>query len=177
MKSEPAQRDEPEDRPGAGPSRTGAGAMKRGLELFRYVVSIGAVTALLLSVATYLWALSKAFLFVEALLTASTSPPDAALVKLYESVDSILIATVLLIVGYGLWTLFVGDLNLPPSLTTLSFDHLKGRTAGTLLLVMAVRFLEVLVARPEPDELLAVGVSVTLIGALLFAFANWQRPH
>ncbi|WP_353080842.1 MULTISPECIES: YqhA family protein [Tessaracoccus] len=176
MKSEPAQRDEPEDRPGAGPSRTGAGAMKRGLELFRYVASIGAVTALLLSVATYLWALSKAFLFVEALLTASTSP-DAALVKLYESVDSILIATVLLIVGYGLWELFVGDLNLPPSLTTLSFDHLKGRTAGTLLLVMAVRFLEVIVARPEPDELLAVGVSVTLIGALLFAFANWQRPH
>ena len=43
MKSEPAQRDEPEDRPGAGPSRTGAGAMKRGLELFRYVASIGAV--------------------------------------------------------------------------------------------------------------------------------------
>ncbi|MCC2594003.1 YqhA family protein [Tessaracoccus sp. OS52] len=175
MNTEPTHRDEAEA-PGVGPSMRGAGAMKRGLELFRYIAAIGAVTALLLSVTTYLWALSKALLFVETLLTASTNP-DAALVKLYESVDSILIATVMLIVGYGLWELFVGDLNLPPSLTTLSFDHLKGRTAGTLLLVIVVRFLEVLVARPEPDELLAVGLSVTLIGALLFAFSNWHRPQ
>ncbi len=175
MTTEPAQGAEAEDVPGAEPSVPAVRAIKRGLERFHYIAAIGAIAALLLSLVTFLWALNKAWLFFRLLTESENS--DAALVKLFESMDAILIATVMLVVGYGLWELFVGDLELPPSLTTLSFDHLKGRVAGTLLLVMVVRFLEVLVTRPESDVLLATGVSVTLIGALLFTFSNWHRTH
>ncbi|WP_415973858.1 YqhA family protein [Rhodococcus sp. 077-4] len=144
------------------------------VEQVRFISIIGASTALLLSAVTYMWALAKGADFVRLLVVEGLSS-DKALVKLFESIDSILIATVLLIVGFGLWELFVHDLDLPPSLTTTSFGQLKRQTAGTLLLVLVVRFLEVSITRPEPDQLIAQGVSTALVGGLLIVFATWHR--
>lgn len=146
------------------------------IEHIRYVAVIGATTALFLSAVTYIWALGKAVIFVHILAVEGLSS-DPALVKLFESIDSILIATVLLIVGFGVWELFVHDLDLPPSLTTASFDHLKGRIAGTLVLVLVVRYLERLVSKPSPEDILALGISTALVGGLLFVFATFHRPH
>lgn len=144
------------------------------VEKVRFMSIVGASTALLLSAVTYMWALAKGVDFVRLLIVEGLSS-DKALVKLFESIDSILIATVLLIVGFGLWELFVHDLDLPPSLTTTSFGQLKRQTAGTLLLVLVVRFLEVSITRPEPDELIAQSVSTALVGGLLIVFATWHR--
>lgn len=146
------------------------------IEHIRYAAVIGAATALFLSAVTYLWALGKAVTFVHILAVEGLSS-DPALVKLFESIDSILIATVLLIVGFGVWELFVHDLDLPPSLTTTSFDHLKGRIAGTLALVLAVRYLERLISKPSPEEILALGISTALVGGLLLVFATSRRSH
>lgn len=144
------------------------------VERIRFISIVGAGTALLLSAVTYLWALAKGVDFVRLLFVEGLSS-DTALVKLFESIDSILIATVLLIVGFGLWELFVADLELPASLTTSSFGQLKRQTAGTLLLVLVVRFLEVSITRPEPDELIAQAVSTALVGGLLIIFSTWHR--
>lgn len=144
------------------------------VEHVRFVSTIGAATALLLSAVTYIWALAKGVDFVRLLLVEGLSS-DKALVKLFESIDSILIATVLMIVGLGLWELFVHDLDLPPALTTTSFGQLKRQTAGTLLLVLVVRFLEISITRPAPDELMAQGVTTALVGGLLLVFAYWHR--
>lgn len=157
-----------------GPSSPRRRRRRVPVEHLRYVSLIGAITALLLSTVTYLWALAKAVTFVQILAVEGLSS-DQALVKLFESIDSILIATVLLIVGFGLWELFVRDLDLPPPLTTVSFEHLKKQIAGTLLLVLVVRFLEYFVSRPAPDELLALGISTALVGGLLFVYTNWHR--
>ena len=66
-------------------------------------------------------------------------------------------------------------LELPPSLTTDSFDDLKAKISTTLILVLVVRFLETVVSRPAADELLQFGAAVTLVGGLLLVFAKWQR--
>ncbi|OZE85319.1 hypothetical protein CH298_21740 [Rhodococcoides fascians] len=140
----------------------------------RFISIIGATTALLLSAVTYVWAFAKGVDFVRLLFVEGLSS-DPALVKLFESIDSILIATVLLIVGFGLWELFVHDLDLPQSLTTTSFGQLKRQTAGTLFLVLVVRFLEVSITRPQPDELIAQSISTALVGGLLIVFSTWPR--
>jgi len=42
-------------------------------------------------------------------------------------------------------------------------------------LILVVRFPGTLVQDPEPYELLARGISVTLVGSLLMVFAVWRR--
>jgi len=78
-------------------------------------------------------------------------------------------------VAVGLWELFIGDLRLPPALTMTSFDDLKAKIATTLILVLAVRFLEALVAGTEGSDLLELGAALTLVGGLLLVLANWRR--
>lgn len=139
----------------------------------RYFAVIGAATALVLSLASYAWSIVKAVSFVDSLLGGS-SEDDVALVKLFAAVDVILIGTVMLIIGLGLWELFVHDLDVPPALATTSFDDLKAKIATTLVLVLVVQFLENLVQQPTADELLKRGVAVTLVGLLLVVFARWR---
>ena len=83
-----------------------------------------------------------------------TGPREDPLVYLFESIDTVLAGVVLLQVGLGLWELCVGDLVLPESLATHTFDELEAKVAGTLVLVLVVRFLEELVQDPEPQQLL-----------------------
>ena len=137
--------------------------MRGVLERARFVVAIGTVTSLALALASFAWAGVKAVQFVHLLFTAG-SDADTPLVKLFESVDTVLIGTVLLTIAVGLWELFIGDLDLPPALTMTSFDDLKTKVASTLVLVLVVRFLESLVRQPTNDELMELGIAVTLDG-------------
>jgi uncharacterized membrane protein YqhA len=151
------------------------GPLDRALASSRFLAGIGAVTALALAAVSFCWAVVKVVRFVSSLVTAGGSE-EVDLVKLFESVDTILIGTVLLITGLGLWELFIGDLDLPPALTVTSFDELKRKVASTLVLVLAVRFLESLVSHPTGDGLLDLGIAVTLVGGLLVVYAYWRKP-
>lgn len=146
---------------------------RRTLLATRYLVVVGATTSLLLAAATYIWSIVKALGFVRTLL-AGTPKEDEALVKLFATVDVVLIGTVLLVIGLGLWELFVEDLDLPPALTTSTFDDLKAKIATTLVLVLVVQFLEAMVERPDAEALMHRGIAVTLVGGLLVVFAKWR---
>lgn len=157
-------------RPTSGPGRLVAEVLERS----RYLVVIGSVTSLALGLASFAWGVVKAVSFVGELVK-ETGRDDLALVKLFQSIDIILIGTVLLTIGLGLWELFIHDLALPPALSTSSFADLKSKTATTLLLVLVVRFLETLVSGTPADDLLQLAIAVSLVGALLLAFSVWKR--
>lgn len=162
------------DDPASGPSDvTKPAVLRRGLEMARYLVAGGSLTVLIVCAATFVWAGIKAVRFVQAA-ASSASLSKGALVYLFECIDTILIGVVLLQVGLGLWELCVGDLALPESLTAHTFDGLEAKVASTLVLVLVVRFLEVLVQSPSPETLVATAVSVSLIGGLLVVFARWR---
>jgi uncharacterized membrane protein YqhA len=160
--------------PAGSESRPAGSKVSRGLEASRYLAAVGAVTSVVLAAVSFSWAVAKAVSFVISLI-ANSSRDEVDLVKLFESIDTILIGTVLLMLGVGLWELFVGDLALPDALTADSFDELKAKLATTLLLVLVVRFLEALVVRPAEEGLVELGIAVTLVGALLLVFARWRR--
>ena len=143
------------------------------LERSRYVVAVGSITSLLLALVSFGWAAVKGAGFAAAIVTGK-GDEDGTLVKLFESIDTVLIGTVLLTIGLGLWELFVGDLDLPPSLTIATFDDLKAKVATTLLLVLVVRFLESMVRNPAGEQILELGAAVTLVGGLLLVFARWK---
>lgn len=171
----PSSTDDPAGR-AAGPRPSGsspARAVAAVLERSRFLVALGALTSVGLGAGSFVWAAVKAGRFVDALL-AGGAKEDAALLKLFESIDTILIGTVLLAIGLGLWELFVSDLHLPASLTTSSFDDLKAKVATTLLLVLVVRFLETFVGSTDSRAVLELGIAVTLVGGLLLVFARWK---
>lgn len=145
----------------------------RVLESARWLGALSAVTSLLLCATAFVWALVKAVLFIAAI---GTGTSEEALVLLFESIDTILVGTVLLQVGLGMWELCISDLDLPPALTTASFDVLKSKVAATLVLVLAVRFLEELVRRPPGEQLLSYAAAIVAVGALLIVFSRWRWP-
>lgn len=146
-------------------------ALKKVLESALWLGGLSAITSLLLSATALVWATVKAILFIVAVRNGTD---EQALVLLFESVDTVLVGTVLLQLGVGLWELSVGDLNLPSALSTTSFEALKGKVADTLVLVLSVRFLEELVRRPDGDQLLSYGIAITLVGVLLVLFSRWR---
>lgn len=153
------------------PRQSTVSRLGRALESARWLGALSAITSLLLCATAFVWALVKAVLFIRAI---GTDTSEEALVLLFESIDTILVGTVLLQVGLGMWELCISDLDLPPALTTESFDALKSKVAATLVLVLAVRFLEELVRRPPGDHLLSYAAAIVAVGTLLVVFARWR---
>lgn len=65
---------------------------------------------------------------------------DAAITFL-EIADIVLLATVILVIGLGLYELFISQLNLPSWLLIRSLDDLKDKLIGTVVAVISILFL------------------------------------
>ncbi len=90
-------------------------------------------------------------------------------VSVLASVDTLLLATVLMVIGYGLYELFVDDtVNLPPWLQITSLEDLKGKLIGVVVAVIAVVFLGQLVEGRDAEATMMVGIGA---GALVLALA------
>lgn len=90
-------------------------------------------------------------------------------VSVLASVDTLLLATVLMVIGYGLYELFVDDtVQLPPWLQISSLEDLKGKLIGVVVAVIAVVFLGQLVEGRDAEATMMVGIGA---GALVLALA------
>lgn len=97
------------------------------------------------------------------------------IVGVLTAVDAILLGTVLLVIGYGLYELFVDDLvEVPDWLQVKDLDDLKSKLIGVVVAIIAVVFVGVFVDSNRADEVVAygVGAGVLVAGLALFAFAT-----
>jgi uncharacterized membrane protein YqhA len=93
-------------------------------------------------------------------------------VQVLQGVDTFLLATVLLVIGYGLYELFVDDLvQLPLWLEIRTLDDLKTKLIGVVVAVLGVVFLGTVVDARSSDDVLRSGVG---IGAVLVSLAVFQ---
>lgn len=97
------------------------------------------------------------------------------IVHMLTAVDGILLGTVLLVIGYGLYTLFVDDsLAVPASLQVRDLHDLKTKLTGVVVAIISVIFVGVFVDSNRASDVIATGVGAgaILTGLALFAFAT-----
>jgi len=148
--------------------------MRRLIELSRYVVAIPAVGAIIGSFVLMIigtWGIVSAVIA----LFASGLSLKASVVAILTAVDTLLLATVLLVIGYGLYELFVdSSLDLPQWLEIRSLDDLKAKLIGVVVAIIAVVFLGELVDNTDANAvmLIGIGAGAVVIGLAAFTFAT-----
>lgn len=145
--------------------------MRRIIETTRYVVvlpSLGALFGGLILIIIGLWDMGAAALK----LVQPNVDLKESVVSVLAAVDTLLLATVLLVIGYGLYELFVDeDLHLPAWLQIHSLDDLKGKLIGVVVAVIAVVFLGELVEGSDAEATMMIGIGA---GALVLALAAFS---
>jgi uncharacterized membrane protein YqhA len=97
------------------------------------------------------------------------------IVDVLTAIDAILLGTVLLVIGYGLYELFVDTrLEVPTWLQVADLDDLKSKLIGVVVAIIAVVFVGVFVDTNRAADVVAYGVGAgTLVAGLaLFALAT-----
>ena len=97
------------------------------------------------------------------------------IVEVLTAVDAILLGTVLLVIGYGLYELFIdADLDVPMWLRVDDLDDLKSKLIGVIVAIIAVVFVGVFVDVNRADDVVAygVGAGALVAGLALFSLAT-----
>lgn len=103
----------------------------------------------------------------------STKGAKVLALSFIEIVDLFLLGTVLLMIGLGLYELFIdSNLKLPEWLQIRTFDDLKYKLVGVVIVVLAVMFLGHVVAWDGERELLGIGTAIALVIAALTYFLS-----
>ena len=94
-----------------------------------------------------------------------------------EIVDLFLVSAALLIIGLGLYELFIDDsLDLPPWLEIHDLDDLKEKLLVTIIAVMAVFFLGQVIAWEQDQSILFLGGGIAVMIAALTYFLKEVHP-
>ena len=148
--------------------------MKRIMGLTRYAVFVPAIASII--GALLLMAQGSASM-VMAVIDAVTNEYGLkeTIVEVLTAVDAILLGTVLLVIGYGLYELFIdADLDVPQWLRVYDLDDLKSKLIGVVVAIVAVVFVGVFVDSNRASDVISygVGAGALVVGLAIFAFAT-----
>ena len=153
--------------------------MRRLIELSRFAVAVPAVTSIIASFVLMASGVWEVVMTIVHLLDSSVSV-KLTVVAILTSVDTFLLATVLLVIGYGLYELFVdSEVKLPEWLEIRSLDDLKTKLIGVTVAILGVVFLGALVDRKDANSvmLIGVGVGAVVLGLAAFTFASKRKDE
>ncbi len=149
------------------------------LNASRYLVIAAVVGALAASLALFVYGLAETVvIIVQTIAKAEVSSKGAKALALefIEIVDLFLLGTVLLMISLGFYELFINsDLKLPEWLQIRSFDDLKLKLVGVVIVVLAVLFLGHVVAWNGERDLLRLGAAIALVIAALTYFLSTSK--
>lgn len=140
--------------------------MARILESSKYLVWVGIIALILLSIASFLWGALKAVSVIGLIFRSLGQDPDIA-VAVLQVVDAFLIAIALIVVWVSMYELFIGDLHLPEWMLSHDLHELEGKLSGVIILIMVVKFLEKLVDWKDPLGTLQFGIAIAVISVAL----------
>jgi uncharacterized membrane protein YqhA len=148
--------------------------MKRITGLTRYAVFVPAIASIigaLLLMAQGSWAMLMAVIDS----VSNGYGLKETIVEVLTAVDAILLGTVLLVIGYGLYELFIdADLDVPQWLRVYDLDDLKSKLIGVVVAIVAVVFVGVFVDSNRASDVISygVGAGALVVGLAIFAFAT-----
>jgi uncharacterized membrane protein YqhA len=145
--------------------------MRRLIEISRYAVTLPAVASLVGGI--LLMILGSIGIVVATFATVlNRAPLKETIVAILTSVDAILLGTVLLVIGYGLYELFVDtNLEIPEWLEINTLDDLKAKLIGVIVAIIAVIFVGVLVDADSASDVMFYGAGA---GAVIIALAGFS---
>ena len=146
------------------------------LWIFRYITILAVILSIfsaftLIVIAS--WDIIEAVIFYNPLFDASITSNNELLFKLISAIDLFLIGIVLLIFGFGIYELFVSEIdfaNAKFSESTLKIrdlDQLKNKIIKVIIIVLIVKFFEKVLKFSEnfttPMDILYFGLSILSI--------------
>jgi len=143
---------------------------------FRYITILAVILSILSAFTLIVigsWDIIEAVIFYNPLFDASITSNNELLFKLISAIDLFLIGIVLLIFGFGIYELFVSEIdfaNAKFSESTLKIrdlDQLKNKIIKVIIIVLIVKFFEKVLKFSEnfttPMDILYFGLSILSI--------------
>lgn len=134
--------------------------MSRILEKSRYLTVIATIGLLIGAAATFAWGAYGVFDYARTLVHGDE---DLALVRVLGTIDTFLLATVLMVFAIGLWELFVSAVAVPDWLEIESLDDLKSKLADVIILVVAIKALEKFITAKTANDAVQYSIAAGLI--------------
>jgi len=149
-------------------------SMRKILGLTRYAVFVPALASMIGALLLMAQG-SIAMIVVVFDSFVSQMPLKDSIVEVLTAIDAILLGTVLLVIGYGLYELFVDtNIEVPSWLQINDLDDLKSKLIGVVAAIIAVVFVGVFVDSNRAEDVVAygLGAGALLAGLALFALAT-----
>ena len=148
--------------------------MKKVLGLTRFAVFVPAIAAI---IGALLLMAQGSLEIISVVIKTFTEEESLkmTIVDVLTAVDAILLGTVLLVIGYGLYELFIdADIDVPLWLRVSDLDDLKSKLIGVVVAIIAVVFVGVFVDANRASEVIAYGsgAGALVAGLALFAYAT-----
>ena len=152
--------------------------MRKIVGLTRYTVFVPAIAAM---IGALLLMAQGSIAIVVAVINSlrQFTPLKDVIVEVLTAVDGILLGTVLLVIGYGLYELFVDTkIEVPTWLEIKDLDDLKSKLIGVVVAIIAVVFVGVMVDSTRASDVMSygVGAGALVLGLAVFALATRKNP-
>ena len=142
----------------------------------RFVVIIAVVLSIISSISLFFiggWDIIQATIFNNPLFNENINNSNDLLFKIISSIDLFLIGIVLLIFGFGVYELFISEIDFAKdkfadsTLKINSLDQLKNKIIKVIIIVLIVKFFEKVLKLSHnfttPNDLLLFSVSILSI--------------
>jgi len=141
--------------------------------LVRFFALLGVFSSVLMAVTLYLAVAVRAVVTMIEFGRAPLAPDSMKhlLLEGIEQADALLVATALLIVGLGLYSLFIDEVTkLPAGIEVRSFSSLKDTLIALVIAALGVFFFSVVVEGMDPRNVLATGGATAAVILALAAY-------
>lgn len=148
--------------------------MRKILGATRYAVFVPAIASMI-GALLLMGQGSVQMLFIVWDAAFNQTPMKETIVEVLTAVDAILLGTVLLVIGYGLYELFVDThIQIPTWLQINDLDDLKSKLIGVVVAIIAVIFVGVFVDTNRAGDVISygVGAGALVTGLAIFAWAT-----
>ena len=142
----------------------------------RYIVILSVILSMVASISLFLigsWDIIYSIVYQNPLFNAEVTNNNDLLFKIISSIDLFLIGIVLLIFGFGVYELFINEIDFAKgkfaesTLKIKSLDQLKNKIIKVIIIVLIVKFFEkILKLTPQftnPNDILIFSASILAI--------------
>ncbi|GGR72834.1 hypothetical protein GCM10008959_37870 [Deinococcus seoulensis] len=132
----------------------------------RLIVELGVLSSFAFSLALFIAAIAQAYVTIRAALgeLGEAETTKSLIVSAVEQADTLLVGVALLIISFGLQALFVGRVqNVPAWLHIESFDDLKQKLIGIVIVALAVNFFSVALEWKGGTDILVYGAAIASV--------------